>query len=99
MLQMNASWHYLFFCQMLASVQIFPPTVSFLFAKQTLRKITDLSLCVCDCVCPSQAIPQKLLKSSSSNLAASDMDMLHNASHIKYIDLDLHSRSHRYINI
>ena len=27
------------------------------------------SLCVCVCVCPSQVIPQKLLKSSLSNLA------------------------------
>ena len=29
--------------------------------------IDDLSLCVCVSVCPSQVIPQKLLKSSSSS--------------------------------
>ena len=37
-----------------------------MFCLQILRKITET---VRACVCPSQAIPRKLLKSSSSNLA------------------------------
>ena len=49
-------------------------------------------VCVHMCVCPSQAISRKLLKSSSSNFTWHGDCLRHeNASHVNYVDLDLHS--------
>ena len=68
---------------------------AFLFAKQTLRKITDPSLCVCVCVCVC-VFCVCVCVCAAVHCKHGDCLRHDNSSRVNNIGLDLHSRSHRF---